>query len=92
MSAVPADAKPRLARGVRLSEDRVRGGWNLLAPERVLKANSVTVEILKLCDGVRTFGDIVELLAARFDADRARIGSDAGTLLADLSSKRMVEL
>jgi pyrroloquinoline quinone biosynthesis protein D len=92
MSAVPASAKPRLARGVRLSEDRVRGGWNLLAPERVLKANGVTVEILKLCDGARTFDDIVELLAARFDADRARIGNDAGVLLADLSSKRMVEL
>jgi pyrroloquinoline quinone biosynthesis protein D len=92
MNAVPANAKPRLARGVRLSEDRVRGGWNLLAPERVLKANGATVEILKLCDGVRTFDDIVELLAARFDADRVRIGSDAGTLLADLSLKRMVEL
>lgn len=92
MSNVPADAKPRLARGVRLKEDPVRGGWNLLAPERVLKPNGVAVEILKLCDGVRTFDDIVELLAARFDTDRARIGSDAGTLLADLSAKRMVEL
>lgn len=92
MSTVRADAKPRLARGVRLSEDRVRGGWNILAPERVLKANGTTVEILKLCDGERTFDHIVGLLAERFEADRARIETDAGTLLADLSAKRMVEL
>ena len=86
------DARPCLARGVRLSEDRIRGGWNLLAPERVLKANGTTVEILKLCDGVRTFDGIVDILADRFHTDRARVEHDAGVLLADLSSKRMVEL
>ena len=52
----------------------------------------MAVEVLKLCDGARTFDDIVGLLAERFDADRARIENDAGVLLADLSSKRMVEL
>lgn len=92
MSTVRADAKPRLARGVRLNEDRVRGGWNLLAPERVLKANGTSVEILKLCDGERTFDDIVGLLAERFATDRGRIETDAGALLSDLAAKRMVEL
>lgn len=92
MKTIPADARPRLARGVKLAEDRVRGGWNVLAPERVLKANATTVEILKLCDGGRTFHEIVEELAARFSADPARIESDAGALLADLRIKRMVDL
>ena len=92
MIIVRADAKPRLPRGVRLSEDPVRGGWNILAPERVLMANGATVEILKLCDGARTFDDIVGLLADRFDVDRTRIETDAGALLADMSSKRMVDL
>lgn len=90
--SVPATARPRLARGVRLSEDRVRGGWNLLAPERVLKINAVGVEILGLCDGARTFDDIVDDLAARFDIGRARIETDAGSLIADLAAKRMVDL
>lgn len=92
MTGVRPDAKPRLVRGVRLSEDRVRGGWNLLAPERVLKVNQVTVEVLGLCDGARTFDDIVTDLATRFDADRTRIEADAGTLIADLAAKRMVDL
>jgi len=85
-------AVPRLARGVRLQEDRVRGGWNLLAPERVLKANPVAVEVLRLCDGARSFADIVDLLAERFTVDRARIEADCAALLGDLAAKRMVEL
>ncbi len=91
-AALSADIVPRLARGVRLQEDRVRGGWNLLAPERVLKANPVAVEVLKLCDGQRRFGDIVDDLTARFSVDRARVEADSAALLNDLAAKRMVEL
>ena len=90
--ALSPETVPRLARGVRLQEDRVRGGWNLLAPERVLKANPVAVEILKLCDGVRSFSGIVDELTAKFSVDRARVEADAAALLNDLSAKRMVEL
>ena len=85
-------ARPRLARGVRLREDRTRGGFVLLAPERVLTANAVAVEILKRCDGDRTLSAIVDDLAQVFAADRARIAADVGALLADLAGKRMIEL
>lgn len=83
---------PRLARGVRLREDRVRGGWNLLAPERVLVANPIAVEVLQLCDGARSFGTIVDTLSEKFAADRTRIETDSSALLQDLVAKRMVEL
>ena len=50
---LPGDARPRLPRGVRLTQNEAQGGWVLLAPERVFKADSITVEILKRCTGGR---------------------------------------
>jgi pyrroloquinoline quinone biosynthesis protein D len=85
-------SKPRLPRGVRLKYDETRGEWLLLAPERVIKANAVAVEILKRCDGIATFAMIVDDLAAQFAADRARIEIDVSALLGDLAAKRMVDL
>lgn len=95
MSAAPpldGTSKPRLPRGVRLKYDETRGEWLLLAPERVIKANAVAVEILKRCDGVATLDTIVDDLAAQFETDRARIETDVSALLGELAAKRMVDL
>ena len=35
---ITPDAKPKLPRGVRLTHNEAQGGWVLLAPERVFKA------------------------------------------------------
>jgi pyrroloquinoline quinone biosynthesis protein D len=86
------DTKPRLPKGVRLRHDETRGEWLLLAPERVLKPDPIAVEILKRCTGERTVRDIVDDLAATFAADRARIDADVRALLADLASKRVLDL
>ena len=85
------DARPRLPRGVRLREDKVRARWVLLAPERIVKVNQIAVEILRLCDGARNLSEIVADLAQRFKADPERIASDVRALLASLAEKRMVE-
>ena len=84
-------ARPRLPRGVRLRHDGVRNEWHLLAPERVVKANPVAVEILKRCNGVATLDAIVDDLASAFTADRALIDHDVRALLRDLREKRMVD-
>ena len=86
------ESKPRLPRGVRLREDKVRDRWVLLAPERIVKVNPIAVEILKLCDGFRSLSEIVADLAARFNADPVRIATDVRALLASLAEKRMAEL
>jgi pyrroloquinoline quinone biosynthesis protein D len=86
------ESRPRLLRGVRLKYDETRGEWLLLAPERVIKADAIAVEILKRCDGVATFDAIVDDLAQQFSADRARVGADVRALLDDLAAKRMVDL
>jgi pyrroloquinoline quinone biosynthesis protein D len=89
---IPDEARPRLPRGVRLREDKVRDRWVLLAPERIVKVNPIAVEILKLCDGSRSLGQIVGDLAGRFKADPARVGADVRGLLDSLAEKRMAEL
>jgi pyrroloquinoline quinone biosynthesis protein D len=86
------DAKPRLPRGVRLKHDAARDEWLLLAPERVIKANPIAVEILKRCDGVATLAEIVDALSAQFSADRMRVDADVRQLIGDLAGKRMVYL
>jgi pyrroloquinoline quinone biosynthesis protein D len=86
-----ATCRPRLPRGVRLHHDAVRGGWTILAPERVLETDAVGAEILKRCDGVATLAEIVDDLAIAFDADRADIERDVRAFLADLAEKRMLE-
>lgn len=92
MSTELDEERPRLARGVRLKEDRARGGFVLLAPERVLTANATAVEVLRLCDGNRTVAEIIDELCQKFSVEPQRVATDVVTLLRDLAAKRMVEL
>jgi len=85
-------ARPRLPRGVRLTHSEAQGGWVLLAPERVFKADNITVEILKRCTGEATLGAIVDDLAKTFSAPRERIHADVVQLLGGLADKRLLEL
>jgi len=91
-SAISPEAKPRLPRGVRLVHNEAQGGWVLLAPERVFKADAIAVEILKRCTGEATLAAIVDDLAATFNAPRERILADVSALLRGLADKRLLEL
>ena len=90
-SIVP-DARPRLPRGVRLTHSEAQGGWVLLAPERIFKADAIAAEILKRCTGAATFSAIVEDLATTFNAPRERIHADVIALLRGLADKKLLEL
>jgi pyrroloquinoline quinone biosynthesis protein D len=85
-------ARPRLPRGVRLTHSEAQGGWVLLAPERVFKADNITVEILKRCTGEATLGAIVDDLAKAFAAPRERIHADVVQLLGGLADKQLLEV
>jgi pyrroloquinoline quinone biosynthesis protein D len=91
-ATIAEDVKPRLPRGVRLKLDETRNEWLLLAPERVIKADAIAVEILKRCDGVATLKEIIDGLADQFKADRDRVATDVRKLLGELAGKRMVDL
>lgn len=87
-----ADSRPRLSRGVRLVHSEAQGGWVLLAPERVFKADAIAVEIVKRCTGKATLAAIVDDLAQAYSAPRARILSDVTALLRTLADKKLMEM
>ena len=89
---ISPDVKPRLPRGVRLTHNEAQGGWVLLAPERVFKADAIAYEILKRCTGEATLGAIVDDLATTFNAPRDRILTDVSALLRGLADKRLLEM
>jgi coenzyme PQQ biosynthesis protein PqqD len=91
-STLSRETTPRLAPGVRLHHDKVRNAWILLAPESLIEANPVAVEIIRRIDGTATVGDIIEDLARSFEADRPRIEADVEAFLGTLSAKRLVLL
>jgi pyrroloquinoline quinone biosynthesis protein D len=86
------NAHPRLPRGVRLTHNEAQGGWILLAPERVFKADAISAEILKRCTGEVTMAAIVDDLAKTFNAPRERIHTDVVKLLTSLADKKLLEL
>lgn len=91
-SSVLPNARPRLPRGVRLVHNEAQGGWVLLAPERVFKADQIAAEIVKRCTGEASFAAIVEDLAATFAAPRERVEADVAALLLGLADKKLLEL
>jgi pyrroloquinoline quinone biosynthesis protein D len=92
VTPIDGAARPRLARGVRLREDKARGGTVLLAPERVLNVSPTAVELLRRCNGERDVDAIINELAAMYTAEQERIATDVRALLGDLAAKGMVEL
>jgi len=86
------EAVPRLPRGVRLHHDPRREEWMLLGPERVMKPDSIALEILKCCDGTATVAAIVTELADRFGAPMEQVDKDVRVFLTELADKRMMEL
>jgi pyrroloquinoline quinone biosynthesis protein D len=84
---------PRLPRGVRLVHNEAQGGWVLLAPERVFKADAIAHEILKRCTGEASVEQIVDDLAKAFaGAPRDRIHADVVKLIGGLADKKLLEL
>ncbi len=87
-----AEIVPRLPRGVRLHDDRVRGCPVLLGPERAVMLDPVGAAILGELDGARSLGEIAARLAERYAAPAEEIGADVAAFVADLAERRLVEL
>jgi pyrroloquinoline quinone biosynthesis protein D len=92
VASIPPDSRPRLPRGVRLVHNEAQGGWVLLAPERVFKADVIAAEIVKRCTGEATLETIVDDLAKSFNAPRERILADVTAMLRGLADKKLLEL
>ncbi|MDX2203706.1 MAG: pyrroloquinoline quinone biosynthesis peptide chaperone PqqD [Hyphomicrobiaceae bacterium] len=84
-------SRPRLARSVMLREDKARGAWRILAPERVFTPDPVAIEVLRLCDGQRDCAEIARVLALSYEADAGAILADILPMLQDLADKGVIE-
>ena len=85
--SVSEASRPVLPRHARLKFDETRQVWVILAPERVLAPDEIAVEVLQLCDGVRSVAQIVDLLAEKYAAEREAIATDVVAMLQDLADK-----
>jgi len=85
------NAKPRLAAGVRLNE-KTQDQRMLLMPERALRLNGPSLEIVQLCDGNHTVQQIAEKLHVLYSkAERQRITDDLLGYLALLHDQRAID-
>lgn len=54
--------------------------------------NSVGTRIWQLCDGQRSVDEIVQFIAAEFDADEATIRADTTHFLQELARQRLISI
>jgi pyrroloquinoline quinone biosynthesis protein D len=85
--SVSETSRPVLPRHAKLKFDETRKVWVILAPERVLAPDEIAVEVLKLCDGVRSVAVMIDELAAKYVAPREAIATDVIAMLQDLADK-----
>ena len=90
-SSIPnLDSHPRLAAGVRLGQNNNQ--QVLLMPERALRLNGPSLEIVQRCDGKRTVREIVtELQHIYSKADPAKVESDILGYLKLLHDQRALD-
>jgi pyrroloquinoline quinone biosynthesis protein D len=82
----------KLARGVRLREDPVRGQTVLLAPERALALDEIAVMIVNALDGERSLDAIAQEFADKFEAPKDQVLADVIAFVDEFSKRRMLEL
>ncbi|MEP4246616.1 pyrroloquinoline quinone biosynthesis peptide chaperone PqqD [Tateyamaria sp.] len=88
---IAQDTIPVILRGVRLHEDKVRGGWVLLAPERTINLDPIGLAILNEIDGECSLGKLVSVLAAKYQAPAEQIEGDVTDFLTGLVDRRFLE-
>ena len=85
-------SRPSFPRGVRLTESAAHGGWVLMAPERVFKADAIATAILKRVDGKATIAEIASELARTYNAPVERVEADVLALLKGLAEKQLLQV
>jgi pyrroloquinoline quinone biosynthesis protein D len=80
--------RPRLVDGARLQYDDVREEHMLLIPEGAVRLNATAAQVLELCDGERSVGDIAAALSERYGG--ADVADDVRDLLGGMAQKGLV--
>jgi pyrroloquinoline quinone biosynthesis protein D len=86
------EGRPKLQSFVRLQYDDTRERWVLQAPERVLVLDETSKDIVVLCDGKLSIGDIVERFVAVYEAPRDVIAHDVQAVIQLLKDKGVLTI
>ena len=89
-ATINPDSQPKLQTFVRLQYDEARQRWVLQAPERVLVLDETSKEIVDLCTGEASVGQIVDRLAADYEDARDMIEHDVLAVLRLLADKNLL--
>lgn len=87
---ISAETKPSLPRHIKMRHDAGRNRWIILAPERVFNPDDTAVEVLKLCNGETSVGEIAAKLSADYGAPLDVVSEDIIAMLQDLADKGVV--
>ncbi|MEJ8475804.1 pyrroloquinoline quinone biosynthesis peptide chaperone PqqD [Roseibium algae] len=87
---VTKDSCPFLPPHVHLRFDDLRSKWVVLAPEKVLWPDDISVDILNLCNGQATVTEIVDGLAKDYDAPQDQIRPDVLGFLQEWCDKLLI--
>ncbi|WP_306140582.1 pyrroloquinoline quinone biosynthesis peptide chaperone PqqD [Roseibium sp. MMSF_3412] len=87
-----ADSVPILPAHVRLVFNEKRESWVVLAPEKILWPDDISVLILQNCDGARSIGEIARALSKEFSAPSSEILGDILEFLQDWSDRLLIRL
>ncbi len=84
------NVKPKFPKHVKLKYNKPRNEWVILAPERLVKLDKISVEILQLVNGMNNVQDISSTLAKKFSAPEEVILKDVTNLLQTLADKGFI--
>jgi pyrroloquinoline quinone biosynthesis protein D len=82
----------KLARGVRLRRDDIRGQTVLLAPELAMALDEIAIKIVEAIDGKRDLDTIIDDFAAEFGAPREQIAIDVLAFIRELANRRLLQV
>ena len=90
MAPPSQNSRPRLAIGCRWSPSP--GATVLLYPEGAIRLQGTGLSVAQLCDGFRTFDEIITLLLQTYpEASADRVRNEAASFLEKLQAKRLVD-
>lgn len=88
---ISRESRPRLAPKARLRFDRQTDRYLLLYPEKGLELNPTAAEIVRLCTGEHTLGELVERLAGSYPTQsRAALERETLAFLTALEQRGLV--
>ena len=89
---IPPGARVRMTAKAMVRTDKITGKAMLLYPEGALELNPTGAAIVELCDGQRTFAQMVAALAVMYNAPAEKLGVDVAGYIGRLRERGLVEI